>query len=108
MTPKLAGACSKCDVDVFKIVEHEPKPRKLGPPFENAMRATFQLVDGTKMDLTFCKDCVDSLQPHDFPFLWQRVMLTWETETPGHQNQKTHADNGILGLAHVVPWKDVK
>lgn len=110
MSPKILGSCSKCDAEVFEVAKRDPETRvpiQLGPCRDDAMRATFLLLDGSSMDLTFCKNCSDTLLPHDYRFLWQRVMLSWETETPGHPNQKQHADNGILALRHVQPWKDI-
>lgn len=108
MSPKRSGACSKCDEDVFDVLQDAPLPRKIGAPHDDAMRATFFLVDSTQMDLTFCKNCLDTLTTEDYPWLWKRVQLSWEVESPGHPNQKQHARNGIMALAHAQPWKEVQ
>lgn len=108
MTPKRVGACSKCDEDVFDLITKEPLARKVGAAHENAMRATFILVDGTRMDLTFCAHCLETLTPQDYPWLWRRVQLSWEDQSPNHPNQKHHVDNGIMALDCSQSWKDVR
>lgn len=109
MTPKLFGCCSKCDVEVFDIVERKEnrEPNRAGAPHDDAVRLTFILVDGTRMDLTFCKPCADTLSEYDYAYLWQRVMLSWAAESPGHPHQKSQVDNGIMALSHRQPWKEV-
>ena len=108
MTPKVSGACSKCDKDVFDVVQDSPLPRKIGAPHDDAVRATFVLVSGSQMDLTFCQHCFEGLTTQDYPWLWRRVQLSWEAESPGHQNQKDQARNGIMALYHSKAWKDVQ
>lgn len=110
MTPKLSGCCTKCDTQVYDVVSHNEKgePIRIGGPSDDAVRVNFRLVNGSSMDLTFCRDCAAGLQPHDYPFLWQRVMLSWEVSTPGHPNQKEQSNNGILALNYAQPWKEVR
>ena len=107
MTPKIPGACTKCSEDVFDVLTDTPLPRRLGRPHDDAIRATFVLASGSQMDLTFCQNCMDTLTTQDYPWIWRRVQLSWETESPGHQNQKDQANNAIMALMHSMPWKDV-
>jgi len=107
---KVAGCCSKCDAEVFEVVarDDDRKPARLGPAKENAERLTFYLLNGSRMDLTFCTDCAESLTPGEFPFLWRRVMETWVDEVPGHSWAGTQTTNGIAGLMGRKLWRDVK
>lgn len=110
MTPKLIGCCSKCDAEVFDIVKRDEdrKPIQVGPAHDDAVRVTFRLAAGPYMDLTFCKPCSDGLTPDDYPFLWQRVMLSWVDQTGSeHPWPKSQVDNTILGLTHRQLWKEI-
>lgn len=111
MKPKLTGCCSKCDAEVFEITERFPEtraPKRVGKPFENAVRATFVLMNGSKMDLTFCAACMDELTPADYGALWQRVMVSWAHEKSGGPSWvRSQVDNGIAGLLYRQPWREV-
>lgn len=111
MTPKLLGCCAKCDREVYDIAQRDSatrQPIRLGAAHEDATRVTFLLLNGTRMDLTFCKPCADGLQPHDYPFLWQRVMCSWVAQSGAdHPWPKSQTDNGIMAIAYVQPWKEV-
>jgi hypothetical protein len=111
MKPKLTGCCSRCDVEVFDVVTRDPEtrhPKRLGRAHEDAMRVSFLLVNGSRMDLTFCAACANELQPADYPALWTRVMVSWVAE--GQQDNewaKSQVNNGIVGLLHQQPWREV-
>ncbi len=113
MTPKLIGCCSSdgCDKEVFEIVRRDStasQPLKVGPATEDAVRATFLLVDGSKMDLTFCRECADKLEPTVFPMLWQRCMLSWIKQSGvKHTWVAEQRKNGIMGLLRTQPWGHV-
>lgn len=110
MSPKLTGCCTKCDTEVFNIIRRNPETRvpvAVSTPLDNAVRLTFVLVDGTRMDLTFCTTCADGLDPREYSFLWRRVMHSWNAESPDHPWTKTQVDNGILGLVARKSWKEV-
>jgi len=99
--PKVAGCCTKCDAEVYEVRQRDPKtklPRRLGAALPNARRATFVLMNGTRMDLTFCSDCASGLVPSEYAQLWQRVMLSWWSERNGSEWAKTQLNNGIAGL----------
>lgn len=113
MKPKLAGCCSKCDAEVFEVSVRDPETREpkragLGSPLENAVRATFVLMNGSRMDLTFCAACMDELTPADYAALWRRVVVSWVHETSEDPSWvRSQVDNGIAGLLHKQPWREV-
>jgi len=113
---KVVGCCSTCNKEVFEIIERFPpdsvlagKPRRLGPPNEDAVRLTFILASGAEMDLTFCNACADGLSNEDYAELWQKVMRSWAAEMgnlrPAWFVQM--ASNGILGEVGRQGWQDV-
>lgn len=108
---KLNGCCTKCDKEVFEIVTRNPdtrEPIRVGKPLENAMRLTFILADGSKMDLTFCAECARGLLPDEFSFLWRRVLRSWVAESGAdHPFVKTQGSNAILALANQRRWLEV-
>jgi hypothetical protein len=111
MKPKVAGCCTKCDAEVFDVVTRDPEtrlPTKIGAAHDDAVRVTFILVSGSKMDLTFCQHCADGLEPADFAHIWRRVMLSWVNESSkDHPHVKSQTANGIVGLSHKQRWKGV-
>lgn len=111
MKPKIAGSCTKCDKEVFEVVTRDPEtriPTKIGVPTDEAVRITFRLFGGSAMDLTFCLHCAEGIGPFDYPYLWNRVMHSWETQSPGHPGgAKGHSENGIAGLDRKQLWKEV-
>ena len=111
MSPKILGACTRCDKNVFEVVRTDTQtrlPLELGAAHDDAMRVTFILVNGTRMDLTFCADCASTLVPAEFPHIWQRVMLSWISESGAdHPAVKANVANGILGIVGMKPWKEV-
>lgn len=108
MSPKKLGCCSKCDKEVFEILKRDSDTRlpiKVGAPLDNAVRANFQLIDGSSMDLTLCDECANSLTAQDHAFLWQRAMLSWVDESGGdHPWIKRQTSNGIFALLHKQSW----
>lgn len=106
MKLKRNGCCSKCDCEVFEIVTRNPEtrePLRVGAPLDNAMRAEFIMVNGSIMDLTFCRDCLETLAPSDYLPLWLRIMKSWGK----HEWVATQVDNGLVGIRSVRPWKDL-
>lgn len=108
---KTIGCCSLCDAEVFDIARRDPltqRPLAVGPPHDDAQRATFVLKNGHQMDLTLCSNCLETLMPENFATLWRGVMDGWLSESgPAHPWVRSQMDNGILGLLHARPWKDV-
>lgn len=108
---KRPGCCSACDAEVFDVRTRDKETRApvaLGAPLDNAVRATFVLFMGSQMSLTLCSDCAAALTPADFPILWQRVMAGWIAKSgTDHPWARSQADNGIVGLLHMRPWKEV-
>ena len=84
--PKKAGHCTLCDVQVFEIPvkNQDGVPLRIGAPYDNAWIVTFVLSSGPRMDLTFCEQCLDDLNPGIYPSIWRKVMESWELE----QNDK--------------------
>lgn len=80
--PKKAGHCTLCDVQVFEIIAKSTDgvPLRIGKPFDNAWIVTFVLSDGPRMDLTFCEQCLEDLNPGIYPAIWRKVMESWERE----------------------------
>jgi hypothetical protein len=110
MKPKISGACTKCDLEVFEVVERDEQrlPIKLGLPLDDAVRVTFRLMKGSAMDLTFCRHCAEGLDALDYPHLWNRVMTSWEAQSPGHPGgAKGHIDDGIVSIDRKQLWKEV-
>lgn len=111
-TPKLNGCCTLCDKEVFEVVRRDPETRapiQVGKPLENAMRLTFVLADGTKMDLTFCAECLPNLLPGSYQFLWKRVLASWVAQSGAdHPFVKTQGSNAILGLLNQRRWLEVR
>jgi hypothetical protein len=108
VTPKIPGHCTLCDAEVFDIVARPPSPWQVGKPHADAMRVTFFLFGGSTMDLTFCEACANALEPSQFPTIWNRVMLSWEAESPGHPGgAKAYVDDGIVGIQHIRHWTEV-
>ena len=110
-SPKVNGCCSKCDKEVFEVVRRDPETREpvqIGKPLENAMRLTFILANGSKMDLTFCSDCALGLLPGEYGFLWRRVQASWVAQSGAdHPFVKTQGSNTILGLLNQRRWLEV-
>jgi hypothetical protein len=111
MPVKLPGRCSSCGTEVFEIttgVAGGPGERReiIGHPLENAHRATFLLLGGSLMDLTFCESCL----PHaddNLDQLWANVIESWLAEgaIPANDLDAALHDNFILGKLYSVPWK---
>lgn len=104
-SPKLTGCCSACDVECFEVLtrDAERRPKQTGRPLDHAWRLGLLMVNGSTMDLTFCTDCKDKLQPGDFLPLWHRVLLSWgKCEWATSQ-----VDNGLVAIRYQIPWKDV-
>lgn len=110
MTPKTAGCCTKCDKPVFDVVAYDTKtqkPTRMGAAHDNAMRTTFMLLNGSRMDLTFCADCESKLTAADYPGLWRRVMVSWIAEDPAHPWPKSQVNNGIAARLASKPFREV-
>ena len=105
MLHKRNGCCSKCDAEVFEIKTRDADglPKQTGAPLDNGVRANFLMVNGSTMDLTFCKTCFDSLAPSDYLPLWHRVLLSWGKG----EWASSQVDNGLVAVLHHQAWKDV-
>lgn len=105
MTPTTPGSCAKCDTPVYEIAYRDAEtgvPRRLGRPLEAARSATFVLMNGSQMSLCMCAGCVETLQPKDFAWLWQRELVSWAAQGEGGVAwARTQSRNGILGLLGV-------
>lgn len=82
VTPKIAGCCTDCEKLVFDVIARgeDGRPKQLGAPQPDARRVTFLLADGSVMDLTFCSDCISSLNTSEYGKLWDTVLVSWLTE----------------------------
>lgn len=106
MNPKLLGSCTKCDAEVFDIVERDIDrlPKRVGAAHDDAIRVNFLMLDGSRMDLTFCQPCADGLIADDLQWIWRRVMKSWPADHPW---TKTQTENGLLAILNKKPWKEV-
>ena len=118
---KISGACTLCDELCFEVLatwgedERYPgEPKRVGLPFDDAMRVTFLLYDGSKMDLTFCGPCSGTVEPGIYTDIWRKVMRSWIREmklTAGSEGRATwfngQFSNGILGEMGKQKWKDI-
>ena len=116
---KIAGACTLCDKPCFEVMQvyeaHERlpgEPKRLGPPFEDAARVTFLLMDGSKMSLTFCEACAVALAPEQYIDIWRKVLRSWMREIVG--NEARHMNwfppqfaNSLLCELGREPWKEL-
>ena len=132
MSRKLLGHCSICDVQVAEITHQYPQshpyagdPMRLGKFYDNALRATLVLTNGSMMDVTICSDCESSLETSTLQ-IWDRVVAGWKLEIsdkhrvllnlkPYTESQKedvnlwfvTACGEPPVGVLCVRPWKDV-
>lgn len=107
-----AGFCHRCNENpCFEVLalwadnERYPgEPKRLGPTYEDAVRVTFMLIDGTRADLQICGACKESLSADDYPLMWQRILRSWKREidldtNPSEQKRAwfvTQFSNGLL------------
>lgn len=84
---KIAGHCTTCNCECFHIVERNGEderrpgePKRVGKPHDDTVRITFLLINGSRMDLTFCGHCANSITPSDYTPIWQKVMRSWTRE----------------------------
>lgn len=98
------GCCSKCDAPCF-----EGLPKYVGKSLPGAMRVNFRLTNASNMDLTFCGPCADKLTKRDYPWLWQRVILSWLHETHGVVNDfiRSQGEVGLQQELSRTPWEEV-
>ena len=116
VTPKIVGACSSCNRMVFDVTArfgqgepNEGQPKQLGAPQPDAKRVTFLLASGEIMDLTFCGDCLETLNNDDYPPLWGRVLVSWMAELGENRPDWIfkQSQNAILCEINVQDWTDV-
>ena len=108
---KQLGCCTLCDREVFEIsayhVEPDPRagtPKAVASPLEIAHRITYQLDNGSQMDLTFC----DSCDPHAFDRIMEIcIKTTLETSKRDDPIQTYIMDRTILGILYARNWTDV-
>ncbi len=84
---KIAGHCTLCNSECFNIIERNSaderrpgEPKRIGLPHDGTTRITFMLIDGARMDLTFCATCTASVGASSYPGIWQRVIRSWVRE----------------------------
>ena len=116
---KISGCCTVCDEPTFEVLarwsenERYPgEPKRLGPPTDDATRITFELLDGSKSDLTFCGKCTESLNPAQYVEIWRKVIRGWIREMsldpkPTPDWFVKSFENGILGEMGRKKWKDL-
>lgn len=69
-----------------------------------ALRTTFQLDNGSIMELTFCDAC----DPTEFDRIMQLcIEATCATSQPGSPIQKYILDRTILGILYTRSWHDI-
>ena len=80
MPHRINGCCVLCDEPMYEVVTTWPsmhlrgsEPRQLGAPVDVAERVTFQMVDGSTADMTFCGDCADQAKDR-LPEIWAKAM----------------------------------
>ena len=61
------------------------------------------------MDLTFCGDCLETLNNDDYPPLWGRVLVSWMAELGENRPDWIfkQSQNAILCEINVKDWTDV-
>jgi len=107
----MAGCCTLCDREVFDVLSHfmEPDPRAgqpkaLGEPFECARRVTYQLDNGSIMEITFCDSC-DVKQ-------FEKIMAICTAATiaaskVGSPVQAYIVERYILGILYNLSWREI-
>lgn len=114
--PKITGHCSRCNKRVFDVLSvFEPhelypgEPKQIGAPEDDAVRVTFLLHDGARMQLTFCEACAESLALEDYAAIWDRVVVSWGRETQGEipDWMEKQLSNGLLCMMARESWKKV-
>ncbi len=75
---KEPGTCTLCKKVVFEVVSRfasdhylAGRVRSVGHPLECAWRYQLVLCGGSRMDLTFCDECVPT--PENLPEIWRTV-----------------------------------
>lgn len=116
VSPKITGHCSLCDKRVFDVLSvfeaHEiypGEPKQIGAPTNEAVRMTFLLWDGCKMQLTFCADCADRLTTENYGYLWQRVVVSWVRELREDRPDwfMNQLNNGLLCTIGRESWQKI-
>ena len=111
MKPKVAGACSICDREVFEVVRRDPDTRQilqLGRPLPEAVRADFRMIDGTIASITFCADCASGFDASQIAPLWNRCKASWLAEPGGAEFLKTQEANGLLHIERIQRWSEIR
>ena len=89
---KKPGCCTLCDAEVFPISRRyardhvlQSEPMGVGwPPHEGTRRVQFVLLDGSRMDLTFCASCETT--PENLPRIWRKTVTAMVRSTqPAHR-----------------------
>lgn len=124
---KTSGICFVCGRECFVVLDYniigpqQGEPYKLGAAHDDTMRVTMVAVDGSLMQVSAHRDCVEGI---DVAKLWAQVMerLAFEHRhrkamgaqalTASQEAQfKTHSlkfyDNRPLGILAVERWQDV-
>lgn len=105
---KRPGHCTLCDEPVFEIrsalggAEGE-RVQIIDAPLDNAIRATFQLCNGSIMDLTFCDQCILTVDTK-LDEIWDNVLESGAAEDYIPIEQ---VGDFLLGLLYTRTWKDV-
>ena len=117
---KIAGHCTLCHCECFNIIERYSsderrpgEPKRIGLPHDGTTRITFLLIDGTRMDLTFCAECANNITVDDYTAIWQKVIRSWTREfeekgTPDRPEWfNKQFENGMLSEMDRVLVKDL-
>lgn len=117
---KIIGHCTLCDGECFDILERYAagerrpgEPKRIGQPHDGATRITFLLLDGSRMDLTFCAACTSRLTTESYTPIWRKVIRSWtrEFEEKGTADRprwfNKQFENGLLSEMSRTPMKDV-
>ena len=113
---KTIGCCTKCDKEVFDVVERFPpdhenagKPRRVGQPLPEARRINFSLSGGPSIDLTFCDECSLNMTPDDYGPIWQKVLDSWIDELGDERPDwfVKMQETEIIGVVEKKYWTDV-
>lgn len=115
----IAGHCMHCDAPCWEVKQvwtagerYPGEPKRLGKLVTDAVRVSFMLLDGNRIDVTLCADCGESFNPEHYVSLWSKIQRSWHREMTA-MNKPIHDwfwksfDNLILAEMGRVKWREL-